>query len=66
MADFYAGRDDQESIPGMKRRCYLEENAAAPNVTLTADLVKRINTLVPVGFPLGTQYPTEMMGALHR
>ena len=58
--------EDIIPIPGTKRRTYLEENVAALNITLTADLVKRIDALVPVDFPLGTRYPTEMMGALHR
>jgi aryl-alcohol dehydrogenase-like predicted oxidoreductase len=53
-------------IPGTKRRQYLEENVAALNVTLRADVVQRLDALVPVGFPLGTRYPAEMMGALHR
>jgi aryl-alcohol dehydrogenase-like predicted oxidoreductase len=53
-------------IPGTKRRLYLEENVAALNVTLTADMVERIDALVPVGFTLGTRYPEAMMGALNR
>jgi aryl-alcohol dehydrogenase-like predicted oxidoreductase len=53
-------------IPGTKRRMYLEENVAALNVTLTADMVKRIDEMAPLGFTLGTRYPEAMMGALNR
>lgn len=53
-------------IPGTKQRKYLEENAAALNVTLTTDMVKRIEALAPVGFPSGARYPTEMLGTLNR
>jgi aryl-alcohol dehydrogenase-like predicted oxidoreductase len=58
--------EDIIPIPGTKRRQYLEENVAALNITLTADLVKRIDALVPIGFPLGARYPAEMMETLHR
>ena len=66
LAWLLANGEDIIPIPGTKQRKYLEENVAALNVTLTADLVKRIDALVPVGFPLGTRYPAEMMGALNR
>lgn len=58
--------EDIVPIPGTKRRLYLEENVAALNVTLTADMVKRIDDMAPVGFTLGTRYPEMMMGALNR
>jgi aryl-alcohol dehydrogenase-like predicted oxidoreductase len=66
LAWLLAKGEDIIPIPGTKRRKYLEENVAALNVTLTADLVKRIDALAPVGFPLGARYPAEMMGALNR
>lgn len=58
--------NDIVPIPGTKRRRYLEENVAVLNVTLTADMVKRIDDMAPVGFTLGTRYPEAMMGALNR
>ncbi len=61
-----ANGNDIVPIPGTKRRMYLEENVAALNVTLTADMVKRIDDMAPVGFTLGTRYPEVMMGALNR
>jgi aryl-alcohol dehydrogenase-like predicted oxidoreductase len=66
LAWLLATGEDIIPIPGTKRRKYLEENVATLNVPLTADLVQRIEALIPVGFPLGTRYPAEMMGALHR
>jgi hypothetical protein len=42
----------------------VKEHAAALDVTLTTDMIKRIEALVPAGFPLGARYPAEMMGAL--
>jgi aryl-alcohol dehydrogenase-like predicted oxidoreductase len=53
-------------IPGTKRRVYLEENVAALNLTLSADMLKRIDEVAPVGFTLDTRYPEAMMGALNR
>ena len=66
LAWLLAKGEDILPIPGTKRRTYVEENVGALTVTLTADMVKRIEALVPVGFTLGTRYPAEMMGALHR
>ncbi len=39
--------DDLVPIPGTKRRSYLEENAAAVDVELTADDLERINAELP-------------------
>ena len=44
----------------------MKENVAALDVTMTADVVKCIEALVPVGFSLGARYPVEIMEALHR
>jgi aryl-alcohol dehydrogenase-like predicted oxidoreductase len=41
--------DDVVPIPGTKRRTYLEENAAALDVALTADELARLDVLAPVG-----------------
>jgi aryl-alcohol dehydrogenase-like predicted oxidoreductase len=58
--------NDIVPIPGTKRRQHLEENVAALNLTLTAEMVKRTDAMAPVGFALGTRYPEAMMGALNR
>jgi len=48
-------------IPGTKRRSYLEQNAAAVDVTLSAKDLKRIDEVAPRGVASGTRYPEEMM-----
>jgi aryl-alcohol dehydrogenase-like predicted oxidoreductase len=49
--------DDIVPIPGTKRVKYLEENAGARDVTLTADDMKRIDEIAPLGAAAGTRYP---------
>lgn len=44
-------------IPGTKRRTYLEENAAAVNVTFTADELKMLEKAIPRGGTAGARYP---------
>ena len=44
-------------IPGTKRRRYLEENAKASRVTLSASEITRIGTLTPGCFVHGARYP---------
>ncbi|MCC6488056.1 MAG: aldo/keto reductase [Candidatus Hydrogenedentes bacterium] len=57
--------EDIIPIPGTKRRAYLEQNAAAANVTLTAAELKRIDEIAPKGVASGLRYPEEMMKALN-
>jgi aryl-alcohol dehydrogenase-like predicted oxidoreductase len=52
---------DVVPIPGTKRRKYLEENAAAADVKLTADDLRRIEEVAPRGAFAGTRYPEEGM-----
>ncbi|MFL5560710.1 MAG: aldo/keto reductase [Gemmatimonadaceae bacterium] len=49
--------DDIVPIPGTKRVRYLEENAGARDVRLTADDMRRIDQIAPVGIAAGTRYP---------
>jgi aryl-alcohol dehydrogenase-like predicted oxidoreductase len=56
--------DDIVPIPGTKRRKYLEENAAALDITLTPDDLQRINTAIPQGAAMGLRYPQEMMKSI--
>ena len=49
--------DDIVPIPGTKRVRYLEENAGARDVRLTAADMRRIDEIVPVGVAAGTRYP---------
>ncbi len=44
-------------IPGTKRVAYLEENAAAADVRLTDDELRRIDEAAPLGAAAGDRYP---------
>jgi len=52
---------DMVPIPGTKRRSFLDENAAAMNIKLTADDMKRIDQVSPKGIAAGTRYAEAMM-----
>jgi len=49
--------EDIVPIPGTKRRSYLEENVAAVEVSLSAEDLRRIDELAPVGAAAGERYP---------
>jgi aryl-alcohol dehydrogenase-like predicted oxidoreductase len=49
--------DDVVPIPGTKRRRYLEENAAASEIELSADDLERIDDAAPAGATAGDRYP---------
>jgi aryl-alcohol dehydrogenase-like predicted oxidoreductase len=53
-------------IPGTKRVKYLEENAGAAAVTLTADQLAAIDSAVPAGAVSGDRYTPEGMRAVNR
>ena len=53
--------DDIVPIPGTKRRKYLEENAAAVDLKLTPDDLRRLNEVFPSGAASGSRYPEDMM-----
>lgn len=48
-------------IPGTKRRRYLEENAAAADVDLTADDLAALDKAIPPGAAIGERYHAEAM-----
>ncbi len=48
-------------IPGTKRRPYLEENAAAVDIELTAEDLQRIDEVAPRGVAAGDRYPEAAM-----
>jgi aryl-alcohol dehydrogenase-like predicted oxidoreductase len=52
---------DVVPIPGTKRRKYLEENAAAAEVSLTAEELKRLDEAAPKGAAVGLRYPAPFM-----
>lgn len=52
-------------IPGTKRRKYLEENAAAVEIKLTADDLAALEAAAPVGVAAGDRYPEAGMKQVH-
>jgi aryl-alcohol dehydrogenase-like predicted oxidoreductase len=66
LAWLLAQGDDIVPIPGTKKRRYLEENAKAVEIELTAEELSQINKSIPVGFTAGDRYPAEMMKAVNR
>jgi len=58
--------EDIVAIPGTKRRKYLEDNAGAVNVKLTADDLRRINAVFPPEAAAGLRYPEAAMQHLGR
>ena len=57
--------DDIVPIPGARRIEHLEENAAAAEVTLSADELEAIETAMPQMSVAGARYPAEQMGLLN-
>ena len=57
---------DVAPIPGTKRRAYLEDNAGALNVRLTAEDLRRIDEVFPSGVAAGSRYPEHMMSLVNR
>jgi aryl-alcohol dehydrogenase-like predicted oxidoreductase len=58
--------DDIVPIPGTKRRAYLEENAGAAGVTLTAKEMAELDAALPAGKVAGPRYRDEMMKLVDR
>ena len=58
--------DDLVPIPGTKRRKYLEENAAAVDITLSAAQVHELDGIFPPGAVAGERYAPHMMALLNR
>jgi aryl-alcohol dehydrogenase-like predicted oxidoreductase len=56
--------DDIVPIPGTKRRSYLEQNAGALDVELSADDLARIGDAI--GEPAGTRYDSGGMQTINR
>jgi aryl-alcohol dehydrogenase-like predicted oxidoreductase len=57
LAWLLAQGSDIAPIPGTKRIKYLEENAAAADITLTGAELARINQAIPAGIAAGARYP---------
>jgi aryl-alcohol dehydrogenase-like predicted oxidoreductase len=52
-------------IPGTKRRGYLEENAAALSVNLSAEDLHRLEEVAPKGAASGQRYPEQLMALVN-
>ncbi len=63
LAWLLAQGDDVVPIPGTKRRRYLEENAGACGVRLTADDLRRLDELAPRGAWAGDRYAQAAQAA---
>jgi len=57
--------DDVIPIPGTKKVRYLEENAAAVDVVLTAADLSAIDEALPAGAAIGERYAPDGMRALN-
>jgi aryl-alcohol dehydrogenase-like predicted oxidoreductase len=57
--------EDIVPIPGTKRRKYLEENALAVDLKLTAEDLRRLSEVFPFGAVSGTRYPEHMMNLIN-
>jgi aryl-alcohol dehydrogenase-like predicted oxidoreductase len=65
LAWLLAQGNDIIPIPGTKRIKYLEENAGALDLKLTAEDLKRIEEVAPKGVASGLRYPEAMMGLVN-
>ena len=65
LAYVMAQGDDIVPIPGTKRRKYLEENAAAIDIELSSDDLRRLNEVFPTGAAAGMRYPEHMMNLVN-
>src|SRR6202011_5245139 len=65
LAWLLAQGEDIIPIPGTKRRSYLEENARALRVKLTAEDLRRIDEVAPHGAAAGLRYPETMMAMVN-
>lgn len=65
LAWLLAQGDDIVPIPGTKRISYLEENIGSLDVSLTAEDLKRIDEIAPVGAAIGERYSIAAMSSLN-
>jgi aryl-alcohol dehydrogenase-like predicted oxidoreductase len=58
--------EDIVPIPGTKRLPYLEENLAAADIRLSAEELRELDAIAPVGAAAGLRYPEANMKSLNR
>ena len=56
--------EDMVPIPGTKRRAYLEQNAAAADIRLSAAEIAELSRAFPAGVASGTRYPEKQLAGL--
>jgi len=56
--------EDVVPIPGTKRRAYLEQNATAADIRLSAAEIAELSRAFPVGVASGTRYPEKQLAGL--
>jgi aryl-alcohol dehydrogenase-like predicted oxidoreductase len=66
LAWLLAKGDDIVPIPGSKKRSRVEENAAAAEIELEPEEIKRLEEVVPKGFAAGDRYPERGMQTVNR
>ena len=66
LAWLLARGEDIVPIPGTKRRTYLDENARAVDVVLSAADLAQIDAIAPRGVAAGTRYPEAGMKNVNR
>jgi aryl-alcohol dehydrogenase-like predicted oxidoreductase len=59
-------QDGVVTIPGTKRRKYLEENVAAADIELDSDDLAALDDVAPVGVAAGDRYNAAAMTQVHR
>ncbi len=52
-------------IPGTKRRKYIESNAQAVSIKLSAEDLQRIDEVFPKDAAVGLRYPEQMMKSVN-
>ncbi|HVX83450.1 MAG TPA: aldo/keto reductase [Phycisphaerae bacterium] len=57
---------DVVPIPGTKHVTYVEENAGAAEVKLSAEELRELDAIAPVGAAAGERYPVAALGSLNR
>jgi aryl-alcohol dehydrogenase-like predicted oxidoreductase len=56
--------DDIVPIPGTKQRKYIEQNAAAGELTLSADEIALLSKAFPPNVTAGPRYPEKQLKGL--
>jgi aryl-alcohol dehydrogenase-like predicted oxidoreductase len=64
LAWLLAQGEDVVPIPGTKRVCYIEQNAAAADIALTDEQLTALDDAMLIGAPAGDRYAADSMGSV--